>query len=441
MKRSLAVLFVTALALTACSNTTGFELGKPHAERDRMIAQQNAVDDESADCRIPVDNIEIEVLNDSAAIGKNMAANMTELIIKQYEAVRDGDKQAYIDTLNLKPLVHNADYAEKVSDTETPKELMKTTEYMLVYKLTGLDTQADFSFEDDAKTAATCEKIVSFTDALSPDTAGTLFDDEAVFNKMLVIDGEDIGKDSGKYTIDDSAFADFAIESGDVDGSDVYLRGHVDVLCGKNKYTFSAYAWNVGGEKGCYIYNTVIDKNEHENQSFDEVKENKEEQKKYEDAVIRANGIAELPSDDIDKYLTKKGTDFKTALDSGDFAMASSPEGLDLSGKKPEAEGDKILYNAKYKDMGEERTGIIYIGARTDVPADEPLVEPTTEIVTNSEGESKVVDEPEKEYPWFIQWRESADSDIIGQYPIPGSYDENKNVKWGEYYKLKDTDK
>lgn len=111
----------------------------------------------------------------------------------------------------------------------------------------------------------------------------------------------------------------------------------------------------------------------------------------YMNELKTANGMAK------DVYNTV--SEFVADLMTRDYEYIFDGDEYDLSQNYSDELGAVLTNEMNYYKM----SGIVYVGA-------------------NYNGD------------YFVQWRSSEDSDIIGQYPNPISYEDADNVVWGDYY-------
>ena len=448
MKKKVFLFALLVSLMTGCAETVQPVVSRPQNVKPKT---QNAAVDE-IESRIPLENINLEVYKDSFIPELADAAELSELVIRQYEAIHDGDKQAYLDTLNLSGLVYQEDYFKVVSEDDPSERIMRGYMYRLPYILLGFRGNSDFDLKDKDKAEKSYEMLCEAVDNLSTENADLILDSEhSAFVRLA--DEKDtsaaqVGKNK-KHIIDETAFVDFLINAGSKKDKTPFLKTKITFYCGDHSHVFDAYVWKNGTERGCYIYNTEIDDNIFYGMSPDEIREAKNVQKALNDEISQANIRTVAANKAVILYLEKNKTDFKTALENGDFAMASSPKGLDLSGGKPEAEGDKALYNANYKAYGVSKNGMIYIGERFDAEdeysydeVEEYMTEESTETsedateeTTGKDSAKSKNEEEELLQNWFIQWRLDDSSNIIGQYPDVYDSKTNQNITWTEYFK------
>ncbi len=443
-KRIFLIAAITALT-TGCGGTM-----QPVVERPEAVkTDSEKIESIQLESRISAGNIDLEVYKDSANPDLADVVELTELTMKQYDAIRDRDKQAYLDTLNLSGLIDQEDYFKVVSENDPSIRIMRGFIYRLPFILTGLRENPAFDITDKAKAEQSYEMICRTVNGLSPDNAGQLLESEkSAFVRLANDNGESIPTDfvseKDKYTIDESAYVNFLVDAANKKDKSPFLKTEITVYCGDYSYAFDAFVWKSGEEKGSYIYNMEISDNPFAGMTIEEMRTAKEEQKAHNDEITQANTRTLAADSAVMRYLKKKNTDFKTALENGDFAMAASPEGLDLSGEKPKADGDKALFNAGYKAYGVPKNGVIYIGERFDA---EPVAEEETEDMTEaaengteettaeSSKKAKKDDDDDILRNWFIQWRLDEEASIIGQCPDVHDSSANGNIKWTQYYK------
>lgn len=373
--------------------------------------------------RVSTDKLIVEdtyLSDESTRPDDDTLAFFADLAIWQYEVCRDQDKQGYLDSLCFNGLMNTKSaelfctFLEQYDDEPDLGEAESTALWYNILYLSWLfddDTALTDGLNTAIDSGRTIEFLRNYTADLTVDNAAGLFDISeflygSIYDTEFPSSDDSFYADPSAYTIEDPiVYMD--IDVCDVTDHGTFIEFDMEIIDGEHCYEFNeVVAWKTPEAAGVIVPSVRCRPNEYGVYTMEDVLALMEEGQAIDDARANAkiiyNAAAEYIYDSID--LQEIHLDYDELFASRDFDEATSKKGLDISGSRPKSKGDAFLYDAA-KESG-INSGFIYI------------------------GRDKKIDQ---DFNIFIQWKESKDSTLIGQYPCYFDYSE-ADIKWGSYY-------
>lgn len=434
----------TALMATGCGNVAAenesyekkesmteesFDSSDKTEEEDSSQQEQSDIDSKpqqnAGSCgRIDIGNVIIDdqyMTEQSTRPDDETLAELAGLAVRQYEACRDRNKQGCLDTLSIDELM-NTDSMDRIlhyiwhyfNSTESEPEIgqaesVTVLSYLLM--LSYLDEDASINRIDDTENSGEYAALLREISAgINADNSDALLE-ELLYGYITAPEyssfPEEFYADPSAFTIDDPIVY-IELDSCEVTDHGTFVEFDMEVISREYYYNFDeVFAWKIADESGVIVSDISCEPNEYGIYTIEDAKKMMKEEEAIDNARKNAktlyNAAAEYISICIYEYKDKY-IDYSDVLAAGNFSEANSDSGLDLSGPRPKSEGDAFVYDSA-KENG-ITGGYIYIGMDNDI---------------NGTG------------GYFVQWKESKDSEIIGQYPCYFDYYE-ANVVWGSYY-------
>lgn len=314
--------------------------------------------------------------------------DMTNLALKEYEAMLNDDVDGYFDCISLDGFFVKERLDKLLEGDEHGSVSSLVVNQYSEFALEASWSEDDEEDEGDAQTMS--DYLIGLAKKATPENFRRRMAEDEVFSYQYTREDIEILKEEGHDgAVSENAVLIMLDPCIQRTGGDLYASFELAIFDGDITYDLNDVVyWSSGSDSGLYIDECFHTENEYKGMDAEQIIEAM--QKGLSDTETEQSARAFYNA--VDSYLQDSGKDIARAVDEGDFAKAASPEGLDLSGAA-EAAGDKALLGLlEYY----EYKGSVFVG--------------------NDNGYM------------FVQYKD--DSGNIGQVPEPQN--EDTQIVWGK---------